>query len=492
MAPPPLFPLPPLLILLVIVPLFPTAAPTATTLPLYRHLPHVAEAVASHHHPLSRLAAASLARALHLKRRGPNHHSQKGSAGHPSVPATAALYPHSYGGYAFTASLGTPPQPLPVLLDTGSHLTWVPCTSSYECRNCSSPSASAVPVFHPKNSSSSRLVGCRNPSCQWVHSAANLATKCRRAPCSPGAANCPAAASNVCPPYAVVYGSGSTAGLLIADTLRAPGRAVPGFVLGCSLVSVHQPPSGLAGFGRGAPSVPAQLGLPKFSYCLLSRRFDDNAAVSGSLVLGGTGGGEGGMQYVPLVKSAAGDKLPYGVYYYLALRGVTVGGKAVRLPARAFAGNAAGSGGTIVDSGTTFTYLDPTVFQPVADAVVAAVGGRYKRSKDAEDGLGLHPCFALPQGARSMALPELSFHFEGGAVMQLPVENYFVVAGRGAVEAICLAVVTDFGGGSGARNEGSGPAIILGSFQQQNYLVEYDLEKERLGFRRQSCTSSPS
>jgi hypothetical protein len=52
--------------------------------------------------------------------------------------------------------------------------------------------------------------------------------------------------------------------------------------------------------------------------------------MSGSLVLGGTGGGEG-MQYVPLVKSAAGDKLSYDMYYYLALRGMTVGGNAVRL-----------------------------------------------------------------------------------------------------------------------------------------------------------------
>ncbi|KAL6651754.1 hypothetical protein ACP70R_010679 [Stipagrostis hirtigluma subsp. patula] len=480
MAPPPLLPL-----LLLLAPLLSTAAPptTTTTLPLYRHLPRVAEADA-HHHPLSRLAAASLARASHLRR--PGRHAG-GSAAAPARVAATALYPHSYGGYAFTASLGTPPQRLPVLLDTGSHLTWVPCTSRYQCRNCS---AAPVPAFHPKNSSSSRLVGCRSPSCLWVHSPAHLAD-CRRAPACTGA-NCTAA---VCPPYAVVYGSGSTAGLLIADTLRAPGRTVRNFVVGCSLVSVHQPPSGLAGFGRGAPSVPAQLGLTKFSYCLLSRRFDDNAAVSGQLVLGG-GGKDDGMQYVPLVRSA-GDREPYNVYYYLALTGITVGGKSVRLPERAFAAGAGGGGGAIVDSGTTFTYLDPTVFQPVAAAVIAAVGGRYNRSKDVEEGLGLRPCFALPPGAKSMELPELSLHFKGGAEMRLPLENYFVVAGRapsaaaaaaspGAAEAICLAVVTDISVGGA----GGGPAIILGSFQQQNYYVEYDLAKERLGFRRQPCAAS--
>lgn len=474
-----------------------SAAAAAIKLPLYRHLPAAAAASPSaaaaestHHHHLSRLAAASLARAAHLK--GGHGHAHAEPSSQAPAAVRTALYPHSYGGYAFSVSLGTPPQPLPVLLDTGSHLSWVPCTSSYQCRNCSSsPSAmSAMAVFHPKNSSSSRLVGCRNPACRWIHSK------------SPS--TCGSTGNNgngdVCPPYLVVYGSGSTSGLLISDTLRlspSSSSSAPApfrnFAIGCSIVSVHQPPSGLAGFGRGAPSVPSQLKVPKFSYCLLSRRFDDNSAVSGELVLGDAmvpaGKKKTTMQYVPLLNNAA-SKPPYSVYYYLALTGISVGGKPVNLPSRAFVPSS--GGGAIIDSGTTFTYLDPTVFKPVAAAMESAVGGRYNRSRPVEDALGLRPCFALPPGpGGAMELPDLELKFKGGAVMRLPVENYFVAAGpaggpaAGPV-AICLAVVSDLpaSGGDGAA---AGPAIILGSFQQQNYHIEYDLGKERLGFRQQPC-----
>ena len=131
----------------------------------------------------------------------------------------------------------------------------------------------------------------------------------------------------------------------------------------------------------------------------------------------------------------------------------------------------------VIDSGTAFTYVEPEIFRAVEEAVMAAAAGKYNRSVIAEKRTGLPLCFAAAD--EKVRLPKLSLYFNGGAVMRLPVENSFAVAGGEG--AACLAVVTDSGGRRG------GPAVILGSFQQQNFEVVYDLEKNRLGFRRQTC-----
>uniref|UniRef100_A0A1D1Z1H5 Aspartic proteinase nepenthesin-2 n=1 Tax=Anthurium amnicola TaxID=1678845 RepID=A0A1D1Z1H5_9ARAE len=464
-----------------------TSSPTTVRLPLRQITSPRAPNAASHPAPfekLARLAAASLLRARHLK--DPKRDS--GSSALPIPFSRTPLFPHSYGGYSISLGFGTPPQRIPLVLDTGSDLVWVPCTKSYLCNNCSFPSpgnpdsnaTAVVPVFFPKSSSSARLVGCRNPKCTWIHSPEFL-SRCRDCPLNASAAGC----SPVCPPYMIVYGSGSTGGLLLSEALRlspeAEGAAVSDFVVGCSVFSSRQPAAGIAGFGRGPASLPSQLGLGRFSYCFISRRYDDEAGESGSAVLGGAPeSSSGGLSFTPFLQNPSSGS-PFSVYYYLGLRRITVDGKKVKIPHAALMPLPGGDGGTIVDSGTTFTYMEPGVFEAVARAVEGGVAGRYNRSAPAEQLTGLRPCFSLAAAREEgVRLPELAFHFKGGAKMRLPLANYFAFAGGS--RAVCLTMVTDAG-----PVDGAGPTIILGSFQQQNYYVLYDLERKRLGFRQQSC-----
>lgn len=413
--------------------------------------------------PLYDLYRSSLLRAHHIK----NPHSKHSS------PIAVSLSPHSYGGYTLPVAFGTPPQPFPLLLDTGSQLTWIPCTTSYLCRSC----PSRIPAFLPKLSNSSRLVGCRNPKCSWIHPAPTR--NCSQARQQPEA----------CSPYFITYGSGSTAGLLLSETLRLSDQAFPDFGVGCSLVSDHQPAAGIAGFGRGSVSIPAQLNLTRFSYCLISRRFDENPDVTGTLILNEENPNpnpKNSLSYTPFLKNPSIVNGVFSVYYYVGLRKITVGGKKVKIPHRALVAGPDGGGGVIVDSGTTFTYVHPSAFDPLLAAFVESVGGEFNRSSAAEEGTGLRPCFDLGEERGAVRLPELALHFKGGAAMRLPVENYFAFVGRGS-SVICLTVASD--GGDGSLGNG-GPSIILGSFQQQNYYVEYDLERGRFGFRQQSCVVS--
>lgn len=139
-----------------------------------------------------------------------------------------------------------------------------------------------------------------------------------------------------------------------------------------------------------------------------------------------------------------------------------------------------GNGGTIIDSGTTFTFMPPQVLEPLANEFIDQMKKKkYTRAFDVEDLTGLRPYFNIPAGDQKWVLfPELKLHFKGGAEVALPPENYFALVGQGS--AVCLTVVTD-------KAESVGPAIILGNFQMQNYYMEYDLRNERIGFKQQVC-----
>ncbi|KAK3025798.1 hypothetical protein RJ639_041471, partial [Escallonia herrerae] len=155
---------------------------------------------------------------------------------------------------------------------------------------------------------------------------------------------------------------------------------------------------------------------------------------------------------------------PYIVHYgsgsTAGQKRISVGGKHVKIPPSFLKWGLDGSGGTILDSGTTFTYMDLEVFNLVAREFEKQMS-HYSRAADVEIRSGLMPCFYASE--QKMAK-------DSGT-------NFFILA-------VCMTIVRDNAVGSGVK---SGPSIIIRNIQQQNFYLEYDLENERLGFRQQVC-----
>ncbi|KAG5556457.1 hypothetical protein RHGRI_006905 [Rhododendron griersonianum] len=418
---------------------------------------------------LSHLASSSIARASQLK------HPHKKNSSLTGIP----LFPHAYGGYSVSLGFGTPPQTLSLLLDTGSSLVWVPCTTHYACTKCDFPNINPtnISTFIPKRSSSAKILGCKNPKCEWVFGA-GIRSQCED--CAEGSGNC----TRICPAYGIQYGSGSTSGILLSEALELPEKSVEDFLVGCSIFSTRQP-SGIVGFGRGLESLPAQMGLKKFSYCLVSHRFDEEPESSDLILTTGFHSGvtkteDLGFSYTPFVKNKLGNDSAFEEYYYVNLRKITVGGKHVRVPYDLLVQGSDGHGGTIVDSGTTFTFMEGKVYEAVAREFERQMA-HYSRDAGVENQSGFRPCYNVSGGEEVVSLfPELVFHFKGGAKMELPLANYFSLVGESM--AVCMTIVTDTGG-----DIAGGPSIVLGNYQQQDFYLEYDLENERLGFRKQTC-----
>ncbi|KAK4409114.1 Aspartyl protease family protein 2 [Sesamum angolense] len=451
------------LLFLVLLCSIPSSYLTASTIPVsvFNTIPH-----SDPFQRLSHLAFTSIARARHIK------NAQN------APTSTTHLFPYS-GAYSISLSFGTPPQSIPMLLDTGSSFSWFPCTKRYVCRHCS-VSSTGISSFIPKESSSAKILGCMNPKCGWVHQSFDPNTSCQE--CQLQKTNC----TQICPPYIILYGLGSTGGIPMVETLNMPHKKISDFLVGCSLFSSGQP-AGVAGFGKGVSSLPSQLGIKKFSYCLVSHKFD-NTPKSGFLSMDPESDSNkktGNLSYTPMLKNPvrAGTSA-LSDYYYVGLRRITVGGQKVKVSYQQLSPDSDGNGGTIVDSGSTFTYMNQAVFDMVSNAFSEQVK-EYKRAETMESQTGLRPCFDVT-GHDAVKMPALTLHFKGGAEMALPLENYFFAVDDVQKEVVCLSMVTD--NTLLGPELISGPSVILGNFLMQNFHVEYDLTNERFGFRQQSCS----
>ncbi|KAL9426884.1 hypothetical protein AB3S75_033631 [Citrus x aurantiifolia] len=366
----------------------------------------------------------------------------------------------SYWLYFTKVKLGSPPKEFNVQIDTGSDILWVTCSS---CSNCPQNSGLGIQLnfFDTSSSSTARIVSCSDPLC-----ASEIQTT---------ATQCPSG-SNQCS-YSFEYGDGSgTSGSYIYDTLYFDAilgesliaNSTALIVFGCStyqtgdLSKTDKAIDGIFGFGQGDLSVISQLAsrgiTPRvFSHCLKGQGNGGGILVLGEIL-------EPSIVYSPLVPSKP--------HYNLNLHGITVNGQLLSIDPAAFA--ASNNRETIVDSGTTLTYLVEEAFDPFVSAITATV------SQSVTPTMSKGKQCYLVSNSVSDIFPRVSLNFEGGASMVLKPEEYLIHLGFYDGAAMwCIGFEKSPGGVS-----------ILGDLVLKDKIFVYDLARQRVGWANYDCSLS--
>ncbi|XP_072977177.1 aspartic proteinase 36-like isoform X1 [Typha angustifolia] len=346
------------------------------------------------------------------------------------------------GYYTTRLYIGTPPQEFALIVDSGSTVTYVPCSSCDQCGNHQDPR------FQPDLSSTYNPVKC--------HVACTCDTE-----------------KNQCIYERQYAEMSSSSGVLGEDIVSfgkesalMPQRAV----FGCEnsetgdLFSQHA--DGIMGLGRGQLSIMDQLvdkGIisDSFSLCYGGMNFG-----GGAMVLGGISSPSG------MVFSRSNPvRSPY---YNIELKEIHVAGKALRLDPRIFDRKH----GTVLDSGTTYVYLPEHAFVAFRDAITSELHSLKKiRGPDPNY---KDICFAgagSDVSQLSKTFPNVDMVFGNGQKLSLSPENYLFQHSK-VRGAYCLGVFQN----------GKDPTTLLGGIIVRNTLVMYDRQNERIGFWKTNCS----
>nr|XP_043611738.1 aspartic proteinase CDR1-like [Erigeron canadensis] len=364
------------------------------------------------------------------------------------LSGTTDIYPSTeMANYLMRISIGTPPQEIVGVVDTGSSLIWTQCEP---CSNCFDQDS---PIYDPRASSSYNTTTCDSTTCMLFPMRSCVTS------------------NNTCL-YLVAYGDLSfSSGELATDTFTMNSTThdtlfvFKNMVFGCGhrnggMFSEDQ--SGIIGLGRGPFSFITQIGSSingKFSYCLVQMfthversskiYFGDVATVSGD-----------GVVSTPIL-SGYPDR-----FYYLNFLGITVRSQRVDFNTK---NSTSMEGNIIIDSGTSLTLVPEEFYNRLQLAVRRSMEDIEPVSPN-EQISNISLCYN-PQEV--MDFPNMVAHFHG-ADLELDPMNTFV---RISDESICLAFAPVDDG-----------VAIYGNIAQMNFLVGYDVYKNTVSFKRTDCT----
>ncbi|KAG2541785.1 aspartic proteinase PCS1-like [Panicum virgatum] len=349
----------------------------------------------------------------------------------PQAPANKLRFRHDVS-LTVSVAVGTPPQNVTMVLDTGSELSWLLCNGT------------GAEAFDAPASSTYAAVRCRSPECQW---------RGRDLPVQPFCAAPPSDSCRVSLSYA---DASSADGVLAADTFLLGGAPPVPALFGC-ITSYYsatggggsngtdssEAATGLLGMNRGSLSFVTQTNTRRFAYCIAP------GDGPGLLVIGGDGLALAPpLNYTPLIEIP--QPLPYfdRVAYSVQLEGIRVGAALLPIPKSVLAPDHTGAGQTMVDSGTQFTFL-------LADAYAALKAEFANRTRALLAPLGepgfvfqgaFDACFRAPEArvaAARQRLPEVGLVLRGAEVAVAGERLLYRVPGErrgeGGAEAVwCL------------------------------------------------------
>ncbi|KAL5753082.1 hypothetical protein ACOSP7_023253 [Xanthoceras sorbifolium] len=385
------------------------------------------------------LSPPNISRSVSNSRR---HLQRSDSISHPN--ARMRLYDDLLlnGYYTTRLWIGTPPQRFALIVDTGSTVTYVPCSTCEQCGRHQDPK------FQPDLSSTYQSVKC-NIDCN----------------CDQDRVQCV---------YERQYAEmSSSSGVLGEDILSfgneselAPQRAV----FGCENVETgdlySQHADGIMGLGRGDLSVVDQLvekGVISDSFSLCYGGMDIGG---GAMVLGG-------ISPPADMVFAHSDPLR-SPYYNIDLKKILVAGKPLSLNPKVFDGKH----GTVLDSGTTYAYLPEAAFVAFKEAIM-------KELQSLKQIRGPDPnyndiCFSGGSSdvtKLSDTFPAVEMAFGNGQKLLVSPENYLFRHSK-VRGAYCLGIFQN----------GKDPTTLLGGIIVRNTLVMYDREHSKIGFWKTNCS----
>ncbi|KAK7344489.1 hypothetical protein VNO77_14148 [Canavalia gladiata] len=366
----------------------------------------------------------------------------------------------------------TPSVPVNLVLDLGGQFLWVDCDRNY-------------------TSSTYRPARCHSAQCSLA--GASGCGDCFSAP-RPGCNN------NTCgvlPDNTVTHTA--TSGELADDVVSVqstngfnPGRnvTVSQFLFSCAptflLQGLANGVSGMAGLGRTKIAIPSQLASAfsfhrKFAICLSS------SATSNGVVFFGDGpyvflpniDASQLLTFTPLLINpvSTASAFPQGqasAEYFIGVKSIRIDEKTVPIKTSLLSINSEGVGGTKISTVNPYTVLEASIFKAVTEAFIKASAARnitrvgpvapFEVCFSSENVVGTRLGASVPTIELVLQNEKTIWRIFGANSMVSVKDD----------KVLCLGFVN---GGENART-----SIVIGGYQVENNLLQFDLATSRLGF----------